>query len=282
MLTKDMLSILCCPTCREKGLREDIKRQEKDEIKEGFLVCDTCNASYPVHSGVPDFIPYSVLDAAEWKLWKNHLEYFQSRRESRQNKPAQDRLTNPSRLHNAFFDFAGIDSGAVLDVGCGPGKLRFYLNENKVTYYGLDPIPLNETQNFKYVRALAEYIPYQDSIFSHMVVISSLDHFQNLDSFFKESSRVLKADGVLHLLQSIHGESGLLSGCKNVLHLLKDNLDERRTRKKDSNAPKHMSEFTTESLLNISRSYFEVLSTKKFYGKWYAPSKLFISMKPIH
>ena len=281
MLTGDMLSILCCPTCRAHPLRTEIERQEKDEIREGLLICDRCAASYPVHSGVPDLIPYPILGTAEWEMWKNHLEYFQSRREYRGHKQNHAPTPNRRKRHQAFFDFAGITTGKVLDIGCGPGKLRHYLNEKEVHYYGLDPIPLVEAQRFKYVRALAEHIPFQDSSFSHLLTISSLDHFHNLKSFFKEASRVLKGNGTLHLLQSIHGGSDWLSKCKDVLHKTKDAFDRQRTGRKDAKTPKHMREFTTASLLDTSRDYFEVISTEKFNQKWYMPSTLFISMRCI-
>ena len=65
MLTNDMLSILCCPTCRTGELRAEIEKQDGSQIQEGNLICDTCNVSYPVQSGIPDLIPHGVSTTAE-------------------------------------------------------------------------------------------------------------------------------------------------------------------------------------------------------------------------
>jgi len=47
MLTNDMLSILCCPTCRIGELRAEIEKQDGNQVQEGNLICDSCNLSYP-------------------------------------------------------------------------------------------------------------------------------------------------------------------------------------------------------------------------------------------
>jgi ubiquinone/menaquinone biosynthesis C-methylase UbiE len=281
MLTTQMVHILCCPVCRRNKLQTEIKIKEKDKILEGNLICDACDISYSVHSGIPELIPHQFTNTSEWHMWRNHLEGFQRRREKRTKNTSSIQHSSWKKMHRAFVSFTGISAGNVLDVGCGSGKLRSHLNENNVSYCGLDPLPTEETKNFQYVRAFAEYIPFQDSTFSHVTVVSSLDHFNDLNSFLQEAIRVLKQEGRLYILQSFHGMRGMGIGLKTIAHLVKDRIDDGVTKLNNPKTPKHMKEFTEKSLLEDTNKYFEIDEKKEFSAAWYSPSQLFISMRPI-
>ena len=280
MLTSDMISLLWCPTCSQSHLRAEIKNRAGDAILEGLLICEKCRTSYLVQEGVPMLLPESRLDSDEWNLWKQHLDRFNERRQHRLKASIRISRTRKQKPHQAFFEFVGITEGNVLDVGCGPGKLRAYLNEKRVTYYGMDPLPTPDVQDFRFVSALAEHIPFRDSTFSNILVISALDHFNNVDHFFKEAFRVLKRNGRFHLFQTVHEVRSAGSLAKEFAHHAKDAFDNFKT-KKSSAAPKHMTEFKQSELLAIAQGYFEIDSLKVYGRDWYTPDKLFISMKPI-
>ena len=55
-MKKDMLDILCCPTCKG-DLKLDIKKEDKDEIIEGFFTCKKCKVTYPIEEGIPNLLP---------------------------------------------------------------------------------------------------------------------------------------------------------------------------------------------------------------------------------
>jgi len=282
MLTDDMIPVLCCPLCRAGVLQLNRENQENNKITEGNFYCNMCSNSYPVNAGVPDFVPRETLHGQEWKTWKNHLDGFQERRKQRILEP--DRLINKvgkkSRVHEAFARFVDIKEGNVLDVGCGPGKFRFLLGNDTISYYGLDPIVLPEVRDFRFVRALAEYIPFRDNTFSHIVIMSALDHFRDIDTFLKEAVRVLQTEGRLSIIQSIHEVRGLRSGIKMVTHWIKDTLEDRATKTKSPDVPKHLSEFSKSSLLHILGHYFKIETFDEFDDKWYTPNKLFITLSP--
>ncbi len=280
-----MLSDMCCPICRSGGLKADIARQENGKIIEGQLVCSLKGESYPVRSGVADFIPRSLLSDVQWKMWQDHLLGFQERRDERIREPHRQvhALAKKSRSRNAkskFAEFAGIREGKVLDLGCGPGNFRFNLNDN-VEYYGLDPLPLLEVAEFPFVCALSEYMPFKNDTFSHLLVIDAMDHFKDLEASFKEALRILKPVGKFHLIQVIHDLKGPVSAVKVFTHWVKDSLEEHATKIKNPDAPKHMTEFTSASLREFMNRYFTIDAVRIYNEKWYSPTKLFLSMSPL-
>ena len=281
MLTSDVIDRLGCPQCREGRLGIEVRQQNDQAITEGELACEKCSARYPVHLGVPDLIPHSLLTTEQWKLWRDHLQRFEERRNIRRGKSPEQVKASVKRtgIMAAFARFTGIDQGAVLDVGCGPGKFRHHLDENRVRYIGLDPVTLPHVEAFPYVRALAEYIPFQDGTFSHVVVLAAMDHFENIEGFLREASRVLRPDGRLHLLQTVHEVRGPVSLVKAAAHAAKDLWEDWIT-PVNSHAPKHLTDFKRSSLRKTLAIHYDILAEDDYSRRWYHPSALFLTMRP--
>lgn len=283
MLTQELISKLQCPTCREGGLRTSggASGDGSRLPEQGELVCDGCDSTYPVHHGFPVLIPESELTGADWQLWSDHLDKLQARREARVRNSSDTiaRLSRGPSLQSQFARFTGISEGRVLDIGCGPGKFRRHLDETRVEYVGLDPIALPEVTEFPFVQGLAERIPFSDGTFTDVVVLAALDHFQDLDTFFGEASRVLGREGRLHVMQSVHEVRGPLSAIRMMGHKVKDALEDRAV-DADSAVPKHLIEFTTRSLLERTCSNFDVRAIDEYAATWYSPTNLFLSFTP--
>jgi uncharacterized protein YbaR (Trm112 family) len=54
-MKKEMMSILCCPTCKS-SLQLHIEEEEDDDVISGMLECVKCNKKYPITDGIPDFV----------------------------------------------------------------------------------------------------------------------------------------------------------------------------------------------------------------------------------
>lgn len=283
-----MISVLCCPQCKGAELSLRVVQQEGERLTNGAIHCNTCDAEYEIREGIPDFAPRELLSSAQWRLWCDHLAGLEARRQHRQQNPGSlAKITNrSSRLMKAFADFARIRRGTVLDVGCGPGNFRRQLDPRAVRYFGIDPLPLETTDEFYFARALAEFIPFQDGVFSDVIVMSALDHFQDLDAFFSEVARVLQPGGKLHIVQSIHDVRGPLSAVKAVTHWFKDYLEDAATRSKSAAAPKHMTEFSKSAVYQAVSRRFDVVAEGTYSKRWYSPSNLFLTMSvrsaPVH
>ena len=276
MILPELLSLLCCPTCQDGELTLP------DDVSE--LRCDACEAAYSVQLGFPTLIPTGALTGPEWELWRRHLERFSERR-----RPREDRVTRALEnfrvkhdAHPAFARFTEIDSGTMLDLGCGPGKFRHLFDPERVTYVGLDPLALPEVEGFHFVQGVAEYLPFKPDTFSDIVILAALDHFRDLERFAREATRVLAPGGRLHVLQSVHEIRGPGSAVRVAAHRLKDSWDSRNTSSFGEDVPKHISEFTESSLVERLSDQFEPVTSQAYSRTWYSPLKAFITFASKH
>jgi uncharacterized protein YbaR (Trm112 family) len=55
-MRKEIVKILCCPTCKgELGLK--VEKEENGDIITGMFSCSHCKCSYPIIDGIPDLLP---------------------------------------------------------------------------------------------------------------------------------------------------------------------------------------------------------------------------------
>jgi uncharacterized protein YbaR (Trm112 family) len=55
-MKKELMDIICCPTCKT-DLTLSIQKEEKDEVIHGKLKCQKCNVSYDIEDGIPNLLP---------------------------------------------------------------------------------------------------------------------------------------------------------------------------------------------------------------------------------
>ncbi|MDH7517103.1 MAG: methytransferase partner Trm112 [Candidatus Thermoplasmatota archaeon] len=55
-MKRDLLGILCCPTCKG-DLELVVKKEEKREIISGIFSCKKCKCTYPIEDGIPNLLP---------------------------------------------------------------------------------------------------------------------------------------------------------------------------------------------------------------------------------
>jgi SAM-dependent methyltransferase/glycosyltransferase involved in cell wall biosynthesis len=86
--------------------------------------------------------------------------------------------------------------GHVLDVGCGPQPLPWYLSDYPVEgISGIDPISEQRDHPFFFVAGFGEYLPWEDAQFDVVVSGGALDHYYLLDQGLKSAFRVLRPGG---------------------------------------------------------------------------------------
>lgn len=282
MIESELLSMLWCPGCQDSELEYIPGEDGGDDEPGDNLCCVKCGARFPVHFGFPVLMPRASLTGDEWRLWEEHLRKFQARRQARIDNPDEpiNRIAERSRPQEAFAEFVDIREGTILDLGCGPGKFRFHFDPERVRYVGLDPIVLPDVTDFPFVQGVAEYLPFKDGTFTDVVVLAALDHFRDLDRFLSEARRVLGPEGRLHILQSVHEIRGPISMSKVLAHKFKDAVEDWRTPAHARSIPKHLSEFTSRSLVGRLEAQFEVVASSQYSAAWYSPVKRFLTFAP--
>ncbi|MFO7676774.1 MAG: methytransferase partner Trm112 [Thermoplasmatota archaeon] len=55
-MQKNMVDLLCCPTCKN-DLDLHIEKESDGEIITGFLTCHSCNCTYTIKEGIPNLLP---------------------------------------------------------------------------------------------------------------------------------------------------------------------------------------------------------------------------------
>ena len=56
-MKRDLLDILCCPTCKGELLLT-VEKEADNEILSGHFTCKKCKATYPIEEGIPNLLPH--------------------------------------------------------------------------------------------------------------------------------------------------------------------------------------------------------------------------------
>jgi ubiquinone/menaquinone biosynthesis C-methylase UbiE len=99
---------------------------------------------------------------------------------------------------------------AILDVGCGTGKLLSkFANTCEINGYGID-VEENmiheakaKNMNMQFDVSRCDAMPFAGETFDVVTACMAYHHFDNKQGFIKEAARVLKADGVLYIADPI-------------------------------------------------------------------------------
>ncbi len=91
--------------------------------------------------------------------------------------------------------------GLVLEVGCGPQRVRpaYIQSPEPLIYWGLDPLVGEQPRDFPFVQGLAELLPFDAATFDSLVYCSCLDHMLDFERALGEAGRVLKSGGSINL-----------------------------------------------------------------------------------
>jgi 2-polyprenyl-3-methyl-5-hydroxy-6-metoxy-1,4-benzoquinol methylase len=92
----------------------------------------------------------------------------------------------------------GVRGHALVDVGCGAGRLWPFLRDRFARYVGIDVIPYEQFPKGAIFRAAnldAEGVPLPDQSADVVVAAETIEHLENPRAFMRELVRVTKADG---------------------------------------------------------------------------------------
>jgi len=182
----------------------------------GLITCRSCKHQYDY---APNYLSYD-FDSLLFKHFRKqyllnkvlnnnaYLSYLLLKEGSISLPERQD------VIHFKKFILSHIDSGRLLDVGCGllevPGYLDFE-DKSKFEFFGIDPI---EDRSFRGMRIVgcSEFMPFEDEQFDALIFATSLDHVCSLEYTISESYRILVDGGKMMIWMSDHRHSLLSWG----------------------------------------------------------------------
>jgi SAM-dependent methyltransferase len=183
-----IIHFIVCPKCKAS----------LKIILNNNIICDGCGEEYPWNGESWDLIPSSWANSSDlWSAWE---EVQRNGMVSYTNDPQHNLGVGERTDYLNFGKFCNFD-GLVLDVGCGPQPwpAHFKFHSNQTVFIGIDPlVGLSKADYIKF-RALAEYLPFKNNVFDHVVFATSLDHFVDPLPPLKEAVRVCKVTGEIDI-----------------------------------------------------------------------------------
>ena len=176
--TKELArSVYACPQC-------------KQPLDDYF--CRQCSVRYPVHDGIPCFIPNSPspdnLDVRQVydEIYRNH----------------QDAWVDQGRSDAFVAYFCGLTrtctENRILEIGCGEGALLAAMPA--AHKFGIDP-SINALRRAKSrsdaecAVARSEQLPFPSASFDLVVTVGVMEHFEDPEAATREICRVLTESG---------------------------------------------------------------------------------------
>jgi uncharacterized protein YbaR (Trm112 family) len=226
MLKLDMLDRLACPECKNFSMKLKSSSIEENEIIKGEIVCHRCHRQYPINEGIPNMLPdelrlKTIPKESIWREWGKRLGSYKHRKKGWTEENSRSIIP----VYEESFSFFYPIKGSALEIGCGNGVVRHFLNRD-VEYWGADPDkdwilhPLYSysqdifpclKEPFPFIQGVGEYLPFKDESFDNVIIAATLDHVNSPSQIFEESYRVLKDKGQMLLTVGI-GEWGASKG----------------------------------------------------------------------
>ncbi len=176
--TKELAkSVYACPQC-------------KQPLEDYF--CRQCSVGYPVHNGIPCFIPNSpvpdTLDVRQVydEIYRNH----------------QDAWVDQGRSDAFITYFCGLTQtctdNRILEIGCGEGALLAAMPA--AHKFGIDPSinalrQATSRSDAECAVARSEQLPFPSASFDLVVTVGVMEHFEDPEAATREIYRVLAEPG---------------------------------------------------------------------------------------
>ena len=211
-----------CPACKQ-----DL------EPAHGGLACRVCARTYPILSGIPDFILVNLEESGNRSLrvvgnWDSRalFNFMASTYETCVypmvcNLYGGWRSTSLKRLAGEVADIVGSRDGVILDAACGPGTYGRRIASASRTVLGIDIcmsmlrrgahyVERGHIPNVHFARATVEALPFRGGLFDAAICAGSLNHFSDVLLVLREINRTMKVGAPLAVMCFALINSGLI------------------------------------------------------------------------
>lgn len=197
-MRRELLDMLCCPSCKRQPLNLEVTHENQQEIYSGAVTCAICGFQGMIIDGVVELLAH-----ADEQTYTERSE-----RETRTFE--KDFICNPlpRSLHAANIE-QGLDrltlqDAWVLDVGASVGRITRMICQQGAQAVAVDistnVLRYSEAQfaagvYFDRVAATMNNLPFRDRSFDVVFTSATMHHTPFLPQTFAEFSRLLKPGG---------------------------------------------------------------------------------------
>jgi len=220
--TRQSCGFYACPVCK----------QDLEPVHHG-LCCRVCARTYPILSGIPDFILIDLEESSNRSLRvvgkkdsRSPLDFMASVYEACVY-PAVCNLyggwhsTSLKQLAHDVSDIVGSRDGVILDAACGPGTYGRRIASASRTILGIDIcmsmlrrgaryVEKGHIPNVHFARATVEALPFRVGLFDAAICAGSLNHFSDTVLALREINRTMKVGAPLAVMCFALINSGLI------------------------------------------------------------------------
>jgi len=219
-MRKDLLNDIICPHCNTGSFRLSIEKENKNEIRNGYIICNSCSEEYLINKGIPDFLvgnSKTLNDEQKgWDRLKHAVENTDELMLSLPDAQGQHKECWKGQADNFHYIFNKLNLSGnekVLDLGAGRcWSTRFFSKKGCLSvgldillpkYIGLETSDIyieRENIYFERIRGSMDKLPFKRSIFDIVFMAATLHHSSNISKPLAEATRVLKDNGKLILI----------------------------------------------------------------------------------
>jgi len=234
-MRKSLLDILRCPRCKDSNYSLEETQKEKNEVKNGCLVCRACNSSYIIEDGIVDFLACASEEALKERKAIDDEDYIKDDNDGmlKVDKETVNRfktqfLSMPegdgsnffrrggsfrsiretaARFYTTFNELGIRGDERVLEIGACFGYAAFKFAEKGCSVVALDisnylkvSSLFSEKKYFDRVFSDLHNAPFMDNTFDVVFGSAVLHHSKDLCIAFRDILRVLKKGGRLILV----------------------------------------------------------------------------------
>jgi len=219
---RESCGFYACPKCKQ-GLQPSYDG----------LACRACATTYPIRSGIPDFIVVNLEESRNRSLrvvGKNDSRPLLDTMASVYETWIYPAVCNLHRgwhstsLKQLVHDVSGIlgsCDGVILDAACGPGTYGRRIASASRTVLGIDIcmsmlrrgadyVENEHIPNVHFARAMVEALPFGPGLFDAAICAGSLNHFSDVVLALREINRTMKAGAPLAVMCFALIDSGLM------------------------------------------------------------------------
>jgi ubiquinone/menaquinone biosynthesis C-methylase UbiE/uncharacterized protein YbaR (Trm112 family) len=216
-----------CPACKQ-----DLEPVGSGSVDCG-LSCRVCARTYPVLSGIPNFLLGNLEQSSNRSLrvvgnWDSRplFNLMASTYESCIyplvcNLYSGWHSTSLKQLARDVSDIVGSRDGVILDAACGPGTYGRRIASASRTVLGIDMcmsmlrrgahyVERGHIPNVHFARATVEELPFRAGLFDAAICAGSLNHFSDVLLVLREINRTMKAGAPLAVMCFALINSGLI------------------------------------------------------------------------